>query len=128
MKATTQRKRILIVEDNLDLTYILLRLVENAGYDSILAVNCQEAVDMAASQYPDLILMDIMMPVMDGLAATRLIRDNPKTSSIPIIAVTAMSSLTDKEKCLQNGCDDYMSKPFTPSQLAANIEKHLKSS
>lgn len=128
MKRAAKKKRILIVEDNLDLTYILLRLVENAGYDSILAVNGQEAVDMSVSQYPDLILMDIMMPVMDGLEATRLIRENPKTSSIPIIAVTAMSSMQDKEKCLQNGCTDYMSKPFTPSQLVANIEKHLKSS
>ena len=128
MRAAAKKKRILIVEDNLDLTYILLRLVENAGYDSILAVNGQEAVDMSATQYPDLILMDIMMPVMDGLEATRLIRENPKTNSIPIIAVTAMSSMRDREKCLQNGCNDYMSKPFTPSQLAANIEKHLKSS
>lgn len=128
MKRAAKKKRILIVEDNLDLTYILLRLVENAGYDSILAVNGQEAVDMSVSQYPDLILMDIMMPVMNGLEATRLIRENPKTSSIPIIAVTAMSSMQDKEKCLQNGCTDYMSKPFTPSQLVANIEKHLKSS
>ena len=128
MRAAAKKKRILIVEDNLDLTYILLRLVENAGYDSILAVNGQEAVDMSATQYPDLILMDIMMPVMDGLEATRLIRENPKTNSIPIIAVTAMSSMRDREKCLKNGCNDYMSKPFTPSQLAANIEKHLKSS
>ena len=126
--AKKRKKKILIVEDNLDLTYILLRLVENAGYDSILAVNGQEAVDMAASQLPDLILMDIMMPVMDGIQATRLIRENPKTSFIPIIAVTAMSSAKDRERCLQNGCNDYMSKPFTPSQLAANIEKHLNSS
>ena len=81
---------------------------------------------MAATQQPDLILMDIMMPVMDGLEATRLIRENPKTTSIPIIAVTAMSSITDKEKCLEAGCSDYMSKPFTPSQLAAHIEKLLK--
>ena len=124
--APPKRKRILIVEDNLDLTYILLRLVENAGYDSILAVNGQEAVDMAASQQPDLILMDIMMPVMDGIEATRQIRQNPKTSSIPVIAVTAMSSVRDKERCLENGCNDYMSKPFTPSQLTAKIQQVLK--
>jgi two-component system, cell cycle response regulator DivK len=124
--ATPKKKRILIAEDNLDLTYILLRLVENAGYDSILAVNGREAVDMAASQQPDLILMDVMMPVMDGIEATRQIRQNPKTSSIPIIAVTAMSSIRDKERCLENGCNDYMSKPFTPSQLSAKIQQVLK--
>jgi len=124
--AKLKRKCILIAEDNLDLTYILLRLVENAGYDSILAVNGREAVEMAASQLPDLILMDIMMPVLDGIEATRQIRQNPKTASIPIIAVTAMSSVRDKERCLQNGCNDYMSKPFTPSQLTAKIQQVLK--
>ena len=127
-KSLKTKKKILIVEDNLDLTYILLRLVENAGYDSILAINGKEAVEMAASQMPDLILMDIMMPEMNGFEATRLIRQNPKTRCIPIIAVTAMSSAKDREECLKSGCSDYMSKPFTPSQLAANIEKHLKAS
>ena len=127
-KSLKTKKKILIVEDNLDLTYILLRLVENAGYDSILAINGKEAVEMAAAQMPDLILMDIMMPEMNGFEATRLIRQNPKTRCIPIIAVTAMSSAKDREECLKSGCSDYMSKPFTPSQLAANIEKHLKAS
>ena len=127
-KCVKTKKKILIVEDNLDLTYILLRLVEYAGHDSILAVNGKEAVEMADSQMPDLILMDIMMPEMNGFEATRLIRENPKTRSIPIIAVTAMSSAKDREECLKCGCSDYMSKPFTPSQLAATIEKHLMAS
>ncbi len=127
-KSPKMKKKILIVEDNLDLTYILLRLVEYAGYDSILAVNGKEAVEMADSQMPDLILMDIMMPEMNGFEATRLIRENPKTRCIPIIAVTAMSSAKDREECLKCGCSDYMSKPFTPSQLAATIEKHLMAS
>jgi len=127
-KSAKMKKKILIVEDNLDLTYILLRLVEYAGYDSILAVNGKEAVEMADSQMPDLILMDIMMPEMNGFEATRLIRENPKTRCIPIIAVTAMSSAQDREECLKCGCSDYMSKPFTPSQLAATIEKHLMAS
>ncbi|NIO11462.1 MAG: response regulator [Deltaproteobacteria bacterium] len=127
-KQLNSKKKILIVEDNLDLTYILLRLVENAGYDSILAVNGKEAVEIADHQLPDLILMDIMMPEMNGFEATRLIRENPNTRCIPIIAVTAMSSAKDREECLKSGCSDYMSKPFTPSQLAATIEKHLKAS
>ncbi len=127
-KCVKMKKKILIVEDNLDLTYILLRVVENAGYDPILAVNGKEAVEIADSQIPDLILMDIMMPEMNGFEATRLIRDNPKTRCIPIIAVTAMSSAKDREECLKCGCSDYLSKPFIPSQLAATIEKHLMAS
>ena len=122
------KKKILIVDDNLDLIYILQSQVQNLGYDSILAVNGKEAVDMAATQQPDLILMDIMMPVMNGLRATRLIRENPKTRSIPILAVTVLATHKDKENCLQSGCDDYICKPFTHLQLCTRIEKLLKNS
>ena len=123
------KKKILIVEDDLDIVDLLQRQVKALGYDSIVAGNGKEAVDMATSQLPHLILMDIMLPVMDGLDATRQIRQNPKTNSIPIIAVTALSSRRDKEKCLQSGCDDYLSKPFTQFtrlQLGSRIEKLLK--
>ncbi len=125
------KKKILIVEDDLDIVDLLQRQVKALGYDSIVAGNGKQAVDMATSQLPHLILMDIMLPVMDGLDATRQIRQNPKTRSIPIIAVTALSSRKDKEKCLQSGCDDYLSKPFTQFtrlQLGSRIEKLLKSS
>ncbi len=101
------------MEDDLDIVDLLQCQVKALGYDSIVAGNGKQAVDMATSQLPHLILMDIMLPVMDGLDATRQIRQDPKTSSIPIIAVTALSSRRDKEKCLQSGCDDYLSKPFT---------------
>jgi CheY-like chemotaxis protein len=123
------KKKILIVEDDLDIVDLLQRQVKALGYDSIVAGNGKEAVDMATSQLPHLILMDIMLPVMDGLDATRQIRENPITHSIPIIAVTALSSRRDKEKCLQSGCDDYLSKPFTQFtrlQLGSRIEKLLK--
>ena len=116
-------KKILIVEDNLDLIYILRRQVVNLGYDTLLATNGREAVEMAAIHLPDLILMDIMLPEMDGLEATRLIRGNPKTNSIPILAATARITMRDRDECIQNGCDDYIAKPFTPSQLASTIEK-----
>ncbi len=125
------KKKILIVEDDLDIVDLLQRQVKALGYDSIVAGNGKQAVDMATSQLPHLILMDIMLPVMDGLDATRQIRENPTTHSIPIIAVTALSSRKDKEKCLQSGCDDYLSKPFTQFtrlQLGSRIEKLLKSS
>ncbi len=125
------KKKILIVDDDLDMIDLLQSQVKALGYDSIVAGNGKQAVDMATSQLPHLILMDIMLPVRDGLEATRQIRQNPKTRSIPILAVTALSSRRDKEKCLKSGCDDYLSKPFTQFtrlQLGSRIEKLLKSS
>ncbi len=119
------KKKILIVDDDPYMCRILRAHFELLGYDSILAVNGKEAVDMATSQLPDLIVMDIMLPVMDGLQATRLIRENPKTQSIPILAVTAKTTLKDKEDCIQSGCDDFIDKPFTSKQLTSIIEKLL---
>ncbi len=124
------KKKILIVDDDLDLLD-LYQVVLREGFETISATNGKEAVDLAVAEAPDLILMDIMMPQMDGLQAAQLIRMHPKTWSIPIIAVTALSSRKDKEKCLQSGCDDYLSKPFTQFtrlQLFSRIEKLLKSS
>ena len=120
------RKKILIVEDIPGLIHILQLEVQRLGYETILASNGKESVEMAIAQLPNLIMMDIMMPEMDGLEAARLIRENPKTRSIPIIAVTALSSRKDKKKCLESGCDDYLSKPFTASQLSSSITRLLK--
>ncbi len=120
------RKKILIVEDIPGLIHILELEVQRLGYETILANNGEEAVEMALAQLPNLIMMDIMMPEMDGLEAARLIHENPKTRSIPIIAVTALSSRKDKQKCLESGCDDYLSKPFTASQLSSSITALLK--
>ncbi len=117
--------QILIVEDNPDMVHMHQNILDHWGYGSIVAKNGKEAVDMAASQLPDLILLDIMLPNMDGLEAARLIRQNPKTHSIPILAVTAKVSPEDREKCLQNGCNDYLSKPFTPKELLSKIKKLL---
>ena len=122
------KKKILIVEDSLDLRTILQTVVESLGYSSLLASNGREAVDMAAAELPDLIMMDMVMPEMDGFQATRLIRQNPKTSSIPILAVTALGTHKHRDDCLQSGCDDYIAKPFKFAQLIPRIEKLLKSS
>ncbi len=122
------KKKILIVDDNPDLCHILQTHLELLGYDSILAVNGKEAVDLATSQVPDLIVMDIMMPQMNGLQAARLIRQNPKTRSIPILAATAKITIADKEECLQSGCNDHIDKPFTTKELVSRIEKLLKES
>jgi CheY-like chemotaxis protein len=120
------KKKILIVEDNQDIIYIHRRIVQYLGYDSIVAGDGKEAVEMATSQVPDLILMDIMLPEMDGLEATRQIRKNPKTHFIPILAVTAKTTLEDKNECLQSGCDDFIAKPFLAEELCSRIEKLLK--
>jgi len=119
------KRKILIVEDIPGLIHILQLEVQRLGYETILASNGEEAVELALAQLPNLIMMDIMMPEMDGLEAARRIRENPQTRTIPIIAVTALSSRKDKKKCLDSGCDDYLSKPFTASQLSSSISKLL---
>jgi len=119
------KRKVLIVEDIPGLIHILQLEVQRLGYETILASNGEEAVEMAIAHLPNLIMMDIMMPEMDGLEAARRIRENPQTHTIPIIAVTALSSRKDKKKCLDSGCDDYLSKPFTASQLSSSISKLL---
>ena len=120
------KKKILMADDDLDLCLIFKTVFEHLGYDSVFAVNGAEAVKIATTQKPDLILMDIIMPVMNGYQATRMIRQNPKTRSIPVIAVTALTSSEEREECLKSGCDDYIAKPFTIKDLAFRIEKLLK--
>ncbi|NIO08496.1 MAG: response regulator [Deltaproteobacteria bacterium] len=118
------KKRILIVEDNPDLL-TLLQMVLNQPYETIHAANGKEAIESASSRRPDLILMDILIPEIDGLKATRLIRKNPRTRSIPILALTAVDNHKTKTACLESGCNDYILKPFTPSHLVESIEKLL---
>ena len=119
------KKKILIVDDDLDLCHILQTVFKHLDYDSVVAVNGKEAVDLATSQLPDLILMDIMLPVMDGLQATRLIREHPNTQSTPILAMTARATSEDREECFRSGCDDFLAKPFTVKELTSIIEKLL---
>ncbi len=117
--------KILIVEDDPDMIDLIQMTLDHLGYDSIMAKNGKEAVDMADYQLPDLVLLDIVMPNMDCLEAARLIHQNPKTHSIPILAVTAKVLYRDREECLKNGCNDYLSKPFTVEELAFKIEQLL---
>ncbi len=119
------KKKILIVEDNPDLSKVL-ELLLKIPYETISAKNGDEAVDLAVTVVPDLIIMDIIMPEMDGLGATRLIHQNPQTRSIPILAITAGVSNSIEDECSQAGCDDFISKPFTIVQLSSRIEKLLK--
>ncbi len=119
------KKKILIVEDNPDLSKVL-ELLLKIPYETISAKNGEEAVDLAVTVVPDLIIMDIIMPEMDGFGATRLIHQNPQTRSIPILAITAGVSNGIEDECSQAGCDDFISKPFTIVQLSSRIEKLLK--
>ena len=118
------RNKILIVDDNSDLLDVLQQGLKQ--YDLILAENGKQAVEIANTLHPDVILMDLMMPEMDGPQAIGLIRQNPKTHSIPILAISADFITNVKEECAQIGCDDFIAKPFTFTQLSFRIEKLLK--
>ena len=113
--------RILLVEDN-DMNRDMLsrRLIRN-GYEVCLAVDGQQGADMAASERPDLILMDMSLPVIDGWEATRRIKANDATRRIPVIALTAHAMAGDREKAMEVGCEDYDTKPVEISRLLGKI-------
>ena len=113
------------MEDNIDLIHLLGLALELEGYEVIRATNGKQVLNMAASKLPDLILLDLSLPDMDGLEVARQIRQNPKTHSIPILAMTGGASFKVQEEYLQNGCNDYISKPFTLKELVSRVEKLL---
>jgi CheY-like chemotaxis protein len=114
-------KRILLVEDNeMNRDMLSRRLVRN-GYEVFLAVDGLQGADMALSKRPDLILMDMSLPVIDGWEATRRIKANDATRHIPVIALTAHAMAGDREKAMEVGCDDYDTKPVEISRLLGKI-------
>ena len=118
-------KRILVVEDTEDNRQIIRDLFASAGYDLIEAVDGASGVAMAAEHKPDLILMDIQLPVLDGYEACRRIKADPALRHIPIIAVTSYALSGDEAKTRAAGCDGYVAKPFSPRQLLAKINELL---
>jgi two-component system cell cycle response regulator DivK len=120
------KKRVLLVDDHPGTIDVVQQELDYLGYEVILATDGVIAVELAASELPDLIVMDITMPKMDGLQAASRIKENPKTASIPILAATARARPEDKQKCLAAGCNDYIAKPFTHKELGTAIEKLLK--
>lgn len=118
-------KRVLIVEDQEDNRAILRDLLSKSGYDLIEATNGEEGVALAQSQRPDLILMDVQLPIIDGYEATRRIKSNAELRSIPVIAVTSYALSGDEAKARAAGCDAYVAKPFSPRLLLAKIRKYL---
>lgn len=117
--------KILIVEDNEMNRDMLSRRLERKGYQVVMAVDGGEGVAMAASEKPDIILMDMSLPVLDGWEATRRVKANPSTAGIPVIALTAHAMAGDRDKTIEAGCDDYDTKPIDLPRLLGKIEAQL---
>jgi len=117
--------KILLVEDNEMNRDMLSRRLTRNGYEIAMAVNGQEGVDMAVSEKPDLILMDMSLPVMDGWEATRQVKANPATRAIPVIALTAHAMVQDRERAMAAGCDDFDTKPVELPRLLEKIKTLL---
>ena len=117
--------KILIVEENEMNRDMLSRRLERRGFAIVMAVDGQQGVDLARSERPDLILMDMSLPVMDGWTATRTIKDDADVRAIPVIALTAHAMEGDREKAMAAGCDDYDTKPIELPRLLEKIGKFL---
>lgn len=115
--------RVLIAEDNTENLDMLRRRLERRGYAVFAAPDGQAAIDQTLALKPDIVLMDVSMPVLSGLEATRAIRQNPEVAKTPIIALTAHAMDGDRARCLEAGCDDYATKPVDLPSLVAAIER-----
>ena len=115
-------KKALVVEDHPDMSYLLTRQLKMLGFAVTSANNSMKGVEKALKEKPHLILMDIMMPGMDGREATRIIRSNRETQDIPILAATALFRESDLSSCIESGCNDYLVKPFTFEELKGKVK------
>ncbi len=117
--------KILLVEDNQMNRDMLSRRLARKGYEVVIAIDGQQGVEMARSETPDLILMDMSLPVVDGWEATRQLKSAPETQAIPVIALTAHAMAGDREKAVEAGCNDYDTKPIELPRLLEKIEALL---
>lgn len=118
-------KKILIAEDNEQNLYLATFLLERKGYRVIVACDGREALEKVRAESPDLILMDIQLPEMDGYETVKKIKEMPDMSHIPIVAVTSYAMVGDREKALAVGCAGYVEKPINPETFVAEVEKYL---
>jgi CheY-like chemotaxis protein len=118
-------KKVLLVEDNEMNRDMLSRRLIRRGFEVVFAVNGKEGVDLARSEKPDIILMDMSLPVMDGWEATRCVKSDDATSSVPVIGLTAHAMSGDREKAIEAGCDDYDTKPVEIDRLIGKMERLL---
>lgn len=121
MKAT-----ILLIEDNPQNRYLTRFLLEQGGHAVLLAETGLQGLEMAAQHRPDLILLDIQLPGMDGHAVARALKSDPQLQSIPIVAVTSYAMVGDREKCLQAGAEGYIEKPINPDTFVAEVERFIR--
>lgn len=124
--ATAERSKILIVDDDPFNVDYLEQELEDLGYETISAADGQEALDKVATEAPDLILLDVMMPIMDGFTACRILKEHEETRLIPIIFMTALDAVEDRIKGIKAGGDDFLTKPVHEEELLARIETALK--
>jgi two-component system, cell cycle response regulator DivK len=118
-------KRILVVEDNEDNMYLCRRILEHNSFEVIQAFSGEEAIELILGEKPDLILMDIQLPGMDGLDTTKEIRKSKIDGKIPIVALTSYAMSGDREKALEAGCTGYIEKPIDPETFITEIEKYF---
>ena len=123
--ATAVSQTVLIVEDNEDNRLIYSMVLEHAGFKVLQAVTGLDGVEQARRSRPDIILMDVALPLLDGWEATRRIKRDPETKRIPIIALTAHALTTDREKAVEAGCDAYLAKPIEPKAVLAEVRRLL---
>jgi len=119
------KKKILYIEDNEQNLYLVTFILEKSGYQVFAAMDGQQGIDSAATVNPDLILLDIQLPLMDGYAVARQLRTNPDLAGIPIVAVTSYAMAGDREKAIEAGCNGYIEKPINPDTFMQQVEQHL---
>ena len=118
-------KTVLLVEDNEDNRIVYSTILRHFGYEVSEALNGEEGIAKARSEKPDLILMDISIPIIDGWEATQVLKHDPLTRDIPIIALTAHALATDRAKANEVGCDGYLAKPCEPRRVVAEVERFI---
>jgi CheY-like chemotaxis protein len=121
----TNGKRVLLVEDNEDNRIVYSTILRHFGYHVSEALNGEEGIAKARAERPDLILMDISIPIIDGWEATQVLKHDPATKNIPIIALTAHALASDREKAMEVGCDGYLAKPCEPRAVVAEVQRFL---
>ncbi len=119
------KKKILVIEDNEQNLYLIRYILEDCGYKVFSAMDGKEGIELAAALLPDLILLDIQLPTMDGYAVARNLRQNPDLARTPIIAVTSYAMPGDREKAMEAGCSGYIEKPIDPDTFDKQVEEYL---
>lgn len=119
------KENILVIEDNEQNLYLVKFILEKNGYQVHVATDGQAGIEAANQLKPDLILLDIQLPVMDGYAVAQNLRANPSTAKIPIVAVTSHAMVGDRDKALPSGCNGYIEKPINPETFMSEVELHL---